>query len=105
MGTMTTLDVLRDARDLLNDPARWTQGAHARDHHGGPVGPAANAACAWCLLGALRRVARSASACDAAEDALHYMADIWDLAIWNDHPGRTHADIIAALDRAIEAQS
>lgn len=50
--------VLDAARDLLSNPARWTQIELARDENEDDVDPQSNEAVCWCLQGALQRVAR-----------------------------------------------
>lgn len=45
--------VLIDARGLLSDHSRWTQGAYARSLDGFNVRPRSPYACCWCMLGAI----------------------------------------------------
>src|SRR5690606_15733206 len=51
--------ILREARGLIADPARWTQGASARDEFDDMVEPCDYRAVRFCALGALLRVSRS----------------------------------------------
>lgn len=53
MENTETLCVLRDTRDLLDDPCFWTQGAAARDERESMCAETDPEACSWCLLGAL----------------------------------------------------
>jgi hypothetical protein len=46
-------EVLKEARELLTDPAHWTQEAPARDDTGNPVHPTAATAVCWCLEAAV----------------------------------------------------
>ena len=55
--TKSTLQILKEARELISDPERWTQGEDARDEDGLPVHPDDSDATCWCTLGALHRVA------------------------------------------------
>jgi hypothetical protein len=48
--------VLIEIKNLIQDPAHWTQGTHARNKIGNPVKPADPDACQWCLDGALGKV-------------------------------------------------
>lgn len=47
---------LEAAGRLLSDPARWTQGAMARNRHGKPCLPNIVSAKCWCPIGALHHV-------------------------------------------------
>jgi hypothetical protein len=107
---VSTLEVLRSARALLDLPGTWCQDALARDAEGNdtpyPIEPAA---CCWCIGGAIEKVlGRGLTQYD--EPVVHaLLAEIperasWSLGAlftWNDSCGRTHADVIALLDRAI----
>jgi hypothetical protein len=85
----------------------WTQGADARDEKQKPVHPWSTEARAWSVLGALicgdeanpghvaiGRLARAAVLLAGAMDTS-------SLAKWNDEPGRTQADAVAAFDAAL----
>lgn len=89
---MTTLEILRAAREHLSNPENWCKGLgdgspsprcvevalmHAGDHR-------------HVASGALSLVRPSS-----------YQSNVE----WNDDPETTHADVLAALDAAIEAQS
>lgn len=50
---MKTSEILIRARDLIADPARWTQKSSARDAQGSRVNAFANTATCWCSDGAL----------------------------------------------------
>ena len=54
---MTALEVLRGARALISDRARWTSGANARTANGRRVPFDEEDAVAWCAQGALFKVA------------------------------------------------
>lgn len=43
------------AHELLSDATKWTKGAFARRDDGGACNPADDAACQWCLTGAIYR--------------------------------------------------
>lgn len=104
---MSPLDVLRGARELLSDPARWTKGVNARDAAGERVGILSVDAACWCMWGALDKV-RGTSGWDDAVEALRAAVGGAPVSCWNDAPARTHAEVLAAFDRAIaslEAQS
>jgi hypothetical protein len=46
-------EILKRARKLIEDPARWTRAAFARDPAGNPLGWSDSAAVCWCSMGAL----------------------------------------------------
>ena len=99
------LEVLRNGRDLVIQG--WTQGADARDAEQNPVPAWSAQARSWSVLGAvicgddthLGRVAidRLAGAAVLLSRAL----DAPSLSKWNDQPGRTQADAVAAFDAAL----
>lgn len=103
---LTTLEVLRGARELLSEPERWTKDAGARDAKGAPCGWDAEDASCWCLDGALCRLAyrNNAAAYQEAGAALRkFVLDDYDSYVdFND--SRTHSEVLALLDRAIAAE-
>ena len=102
---MTPLTLARQVRELLAVPERWTQGAPARSAKGRRVPPSSPSAVCWCVAGAIERQGEVTGArmrdelgvLRAMSKAAQQIA--WD---WNDAPGRTHADVLALLDRVIE---
>lgn len=54
-GGRSYKQVLADARSLLDEEGRWTQGTFARAELGVPVKPIDPTARCWCLLGAVAR--------------------------------------------------
>ena len=94
---MTLVEQLRAARALVDSPRRWWQfGGHNSGEH--------DCTCAGL---ALTQIADDAG--DRERRAREFFArtvgltsgpDIFD---WNDAPERTHADVLAAFDKAIEA--
>ena len=115
---MNTVELLQQARDLIASPEAWTQGTYARNASGKRTPLAGPDAVCWCVSGALRRIIERAET-DPIPDPLR---DLWyetipvvnrianldmysTLPIWNDKKGRTHAEVIALLDAAIEAVS
>ena len=86
---------LRRARDLLATPETWSRYALYRVR---PSGVAA-----WCIGGALNEACPKfrGSAHAALRKAIG-LGKHDDVAVWNDERGRTHAEVLAAFDRAIE---
>lgn len=96
-------DILRQAADLIEPKGRWGRVYYARTKDGIPTGPRGpNAAC-WCAWGALRCVGRhdGDEAIGCAITFVQLALDD-DLARWNDAPGRTQAEVVAALRAAAD---
>ena len=95
---MTTLEILRAARELISDPAKWTQGAYARDEKGFQLctGYDTGATC-WCAIGALEHIYASMSELEAIR-YLTLAVSEWPAKV-NDHKG--HAAVLDMYDRAI----
>lgn len=101
--------ILKAARELLSDPAKWTKGAGARDADGNPVGDRYRGAICWCLDGALRRHRFKFD--PSGEDYTRALRALGKIArsrsnhtgivAFNDNPKTTHADVLSLLDEAI----
>ncbi len=101
-------ELLLEVRGLIE--SSWTQHAEARTADGVPVDPWDTGAVSWSLLGALVAVydrrARSDGevlAIGSLRAACARLADIVDrdvLSDWNDLPGRTREEVLAALAEA-----
>ena len=102
---MTTAEILKAARGLIDTPEKWTQGAwsRSRGEHYTPY--------CYCSAGALARVATgvpnpTSSQFFALESSIALLAlEAWmggDIVEFNDTHG--HADVMAAFDRAIAAE-
>jgi hypothetical protein len=85
------------ARELREDPTRWTQKASARDTTGYGVAPASEKACAWCLYGHIER--RNAYQTIEHFRALDSCMPLGCTISWNDAPERTVDDVIALCDK------
>src|SRR5262245_20271520 len=113
------IEILRDTRILLGDPAHWTKGHYARTASGDPCGPNYPGAACWCPAGALYRVAfgiepiplppsqRNPVRNQARIDALCAVKAVVGTRTaafpgpFNDDPETTHADLLNAVDKAI----
>lgn len=99
----TVADVLDAAADLLEKPGAWTQGAYARGKTGRKVTTRRAAVC-FCAIGAMS----VAAGCDPAVEGEPWEADValrkaigdTQIADWNDTPGRTQDEVVAALRAA-----
>lgn len=103
---MTPVEILIAARKRIRRPKAWTQGSLAVDEFGDAVPTFSRHARAWCSAGAIIRVSPGESpakqAARAAARTLLRRAIRCDEAIWNDAPGRRHATVLRAFDRAIK---
>ena len=111
-----THDLLSATRKRLAG-GRWTQGHFARSQNNHPTEYQSLEAVKWCIAGALNLEALRLYGCDsdaplvAAEKAIkdQVLQDGFvpeagqGLVGWNDAGDRTEADVLATLDRAIEA--
>lgn len=97
-------DVLLAARDLIADESRWTRFAEARDAEGVPVLATAKGAARFCMVGAVMHVTRVEQLDFEAYDQCwpHLMqACGGTVSAFNDSARHSHADVLAAMDRAI----
>jgi hypothetical protein len=94
---VTPAQILRAARSRIAVPERWTQGVGARNSRNYCVGNRSASAVSWCALGAILRESESSS------EPCRFLKEIVGPSIggWNDAPGRTHAEVLDAFDRAI----
>jgi len=101
----TAKDILVCARDLISDPARWTQGRFARKEDGNEVNPTDPAACKFCAYGAIRHCQGLSIATAKAEKALAQAASETysrSAVVVNDYLG--HKAILKVFDDAIAQQ-
>ena len=96
---MTPTEILIAAREKIE--RGWAQGEYARAKNGNPIGYNAEKAVCWCSIGAIIAVDDD----DPTDRAVYTLSDIVgrDITEWNDAPGRTQAEVLAAFDKAIEA--
>lgn len=96
---MTTIEILKKARELLSDPARWCQNKYKDGDK-------------RCMAGALAESAGCNilpavdDALEAIEIKLEYITSAEALRLehiptFNDAPERTHAEILQRFDEAI----
>ena len=102
-GVGATVAVLLRARELIADERQWCKRSFARTWLGVPVPIRSAFVRRYCALGAIMRAARELGfPVKDAERALGWQT-ICGVADWNDAAERTHAEVIAAFDAAIEA--
>lgn len=100
---MTPREILIAARALIEAPERWTKGEFARNKEGEKCHANSDAASCYCMEGAILSQSGKwplkARACAILRASL---ASAITIPVWNDAPERTHAEVLAAFDRAIE---
>jgi len=94
-------DVLDAAADLLEKPGAWTQGDYARNRFGGKLGDGRKPeATCWCAIGALEKVTGSLIGNHYAAPLIEVIGGNGRIDQWNDAPGRTQSEVVAALRAA-----
>lgn len=103
----TVKSILQSARELIADPAHWTQSAFARDVNGNDCVSNDPEAVCFCALGALNKAAnyydskKNATLYFKAKAALRDMIYPHNISMFNDRFDRTHAEILRLFDDAI----
>ena len=101
---MASHKLLIAARAKIADIGCWTQHKWARDKNAREVNLLASSATCWCAEGAIRAVADCPEAVSAARKVLREAAGTEETIVeWNDAGERTHAEVLAAFDKAIAA--
>ncbi len=105
---MTTAEVLRKALALIDTPEKWTKVVIARNAHGKEVSHRSADAVCFCMDGALARAAdleisRGRYEYEGATRAIRTATGEREYWLWNDAPERTHAEVVAAFQKAIAA--
>jgi hypothetical protein len=88
---MSVLETLIKARALIENPEKWGKG---------PPGERPGTFCAMQAI----EIAGDADSRVGTYDAFLSAANCYLIVFWNDYPSRTHSDVLAAFDRAIEAE-
>lgn len=108
MPDKTTIDILRDAKTLLETKG-WTQHHYARNAEGAGASLAADAVC-FCALGAISVASGGNPDDDYGSAAAYALArtcgggSTWTVPEFNDAEGRTVAEVLAKFDEAIAAE-
>jgi hypothetical protein len=100
--TNPILDLLTAGQNLIRDPQHWTQKAFARTKEGHAVNELEPKAVCFCTLGALFKANQGGSGqtCEDAFRILHQVIPPGGIPMFNDN--HTHAEVMAAFDRARE---
>ena len=99
---MTDLEIMKAARLLLTPPGSWIQHVYARNHNGRIVHPTHKDGACFCSIGAFMRINPDRSFPIPVEFKHHMFFKCGNLITnWNDHPDRTHAEVLAEFDEVI----
>ena len=98
---MTPLETLNAARQIISDPAKWTQGVQARDEHGEQVPHNDPAAHSFCIMGAVNRVNLPWKNSDALWALSKITRRDFAASVPEFNDTHTHAKILALFDAAI----
>lgn len=96
---METKQLLQAVRDLLSDKSHWTQYVSARDAKGKQVEAQSNKACAWCLIGAFRKLEPDLDKRWEARVYLMSHLDTHSTGSFNDT--HSHEEVLQLLDKAL----
>ena len=103
--TQTIPETLNAAADLLTPEGAWTQREYARDALGNRTLITLDATC-FCVVGAISKVSglepvqvERSGANQALLKVINHPDDA-GIVYWNDTPGRTQAEVVAALRAA-----
>lgn len=98
----TKLEVLKEARELISVPERWTQDSSARDSYGEPVGPHSKYAVCWCSTGAIdKSCGGELGGLDLYRSATTSLREPMKLPVIIYNDNHTHAEVLSMFDEAI----
>lgn len=112
MKTMTTTDILRQAKEVIVPEECWTRGMLGRDSDGKGVSGHDPRAVAWCEIGAVMAVTGTnwwdlpSEPIRALAEAIspgYYGSAVKIVADHNNDPATSHADVLDVFDRAMVA--
>jgi hypothetical protein len=103
----TALEVLQEARNILESPGRWCQLHYALNDQGTSTDPLDPRAQRFCLLGAIERAAHHLGFPYWTRREPDLLAPLYELVQgpiteFNDAPERKHKDILDLLDQTIK---
>jgi hypothetical protein len=102
--TKEAVEVLKNARSLIEPRGKWIQGSFAKTREGVDVGSYHHSACRFCALGALRRSTKQIEYMqqDAQTFLSYAMASAFDnIPSANDHSSTKQLHVLMAYDFAI----
>ncbi len=101
---MTPREILIAARALIAQPENWTKGAFALTSTGSLGRPGHEESTCFCVAGAILHTQPSTSVRQILKLIEKVLpGEFESVPDFNDDPHTTHADVLAAFDRAIES--
>lgn len=102
----TAVEILKAARAVIEKPESWTKGYYAKaEDRTWTISNGPKAVC-FCSIGAIEKATGKVHYGGGwpfeAEYMLRRAADVSNIADFNDAPERTHEEVLAIFDRAIE---
>lgn len=100
---MSSYTTLRNVRELLSDPDRWTRGSAARTADESETHPRSRNAVAWCLVGAAEYCATDRLSYWGARSALfeEIARRTPGAGIPRFNDSATHAEVLAVVEAAL----
>lgn len=99
---MKASEILRAAKARISTPDRWTQGASARNAFGLHVTPFSEHATCYCGYGAIWSIKNHGVLRHESSETYLSLSVGRHFPYYNDEPGRTHEEVMAAFDKAIQ---
>jgi hypothetical protein len=103
--TTQVRELLIAARKLIEQPEHWTKGHYARDARGAPVLPIDSEAVCWCTVGALGRADQERDTNEVYLNTRMVLLEHMQPCLSEFNDNHTHAEVLAAFDKAIAAAS
>ena len=101
---MTVQEEARAVLAVLDSPEKWTQNRNARNAEGIGVYSTDPSAVCFCLIGAAKRAGLPLFWDDEhLGERLQNKVPSKGVAVWNDAPERTYADVVALLTEIAES--
>ena len=98
---MTPLETLKAARQLISDPAKWTQNLFARDKDGKSIDPQNKDAVCFCSFGAIERFTGCKTLSEVEGHLDNVCEKLFHTNVISFNDTHTHAEVLALFDAAI----
>jgi hypothetical protein len=102
---LNAVEILTKAKELISSPEHWCQEAYSRDINGVSCDRKSPDVNSFCIIGAIFKATDEGVIYDEeikVWNALNNIVGDYAISTWNDKEGRTHDEVMALLDKAIE---
>jgi hypothetical protein len=102
---LKAVEILTKAKELISSPEHWCQEAYSRDKNGVSCDRKSPDVNSFCIIGSVFKVLDEGVTYDEeikVWKALNNVNGDYAISTWNDKEGRTHDEVMAFLDQAIE---